>query len=107
MGGGGQSASQRLDREISADLPGKKRQEKKGKGVKIDFFFFFLFNSLFKTTKICFGSTRMEIFYWEKSISCWEKIRKNDFALSEKFSCYAPVPMSLELWDGNPLLFSK
>ena len=32
----------------------------------------------------------MEIFYQEKSISLWEKIRKNDFAPSEKFSCYAP-----------------
>ena len=68
-----------LTGKIFADLPGKKRQGKKRKGMKIekkrsksgklkmeggkvttweDFFF-----SLFKTTKICFGSTKMEIFY--------------------------------------------
>ena len=33
----------------------------------------------------------MEIFLPGKSISRREKIRKNDFASSEKFSCYAPV----------------
>ena len=32
----------------------------------------------------------MEIFYREKNISRREKIRKNDFPLSEKFPCYAP-----------------
>ena len=30
-------------------------------------FFFFFGLSLFKTTKICFGSTKMQIFYWEKA----------------------------------------
>ena len=29
--------------------------------------------SLFKTTEICFGSTKMGIFYREKSISRWEE----------------------------------
>ena len=115
--GGGQGVRvppETSDREIFADLPGKKRHGKRGKGVKIEkkngkngrweiengrwksksykmrrgLFFCF---SLFKTTKICFGSTKMEIFYREKSISRREKIRKNDFAPSEKFSCYAPV----------------
>ena len=52
--------------------------------VFVLFFFFCL--SLFKTTKICFGSTKMEIFYWEKSFLAGKKIRKNDFAPSEKFS---------------------
>ena len=32
----------------------------------------------------------MEIFYWEKTFHAGKKIRKNDFAPSEKFSCYAP-----------------
>ena len=32
----------------------------------------------------------MEIFYWEKAFHAGKKIRKNDFAPSEKFSCYAP-----------------
>ena len=33
-----------------------------------DFFFFFFFFLLvtFQTTKISFGSTKMDIFYWEK-----------------------------------------
>ena len=59
------------------------------------FFFFFLFLffvcfSLWKTTKICFGATKMGIFYREKAFPLREKIRKNYFAPSEKFSCYAP-----------------
>ena len=33
----------------------------------------------------------MEIFYREKAFHAREKIRKNDFAPSEKFSCYAPA----------------
>ena len=53
------------------------RVTKWGEGL----FFLFLFCfSLFKPTKICFGSTNMDISYWEKSISHWEKIRRNDFA---------------------------
>ena len=41
-----------------------------------DFFF-----SLFKTTEICLGSTKMEIFYREKYFTPGRnKIRKNDFA---------------------------
>ena len=46
-------------------------------------FFFFCF-SLLKSTEICFGSTTMGIF-------TGEKIRKNDFAHSEKYSSHAPV----------------
>ena len=56
-------------------------------------FVFFCF-SRFKTTQICFGSTKMEIFYREKAFHAGKKIRKNDFPPSEKFSCYhgyAPV----------------
>ena len=37
----------------------------------------------------------MGIFYREKSISRREKIRKNDFAPSEKYACYAPGPKEL------------
>ena len=33
----------------------------------------------------------MEIFYGEKAFHAGEKIRKNDFAPSENFSCYAPA----------------
>ena len=39
-------------------------------------FFFFFFFSLFKTTKTCFGSTEMEIFYREKKFHAGKKIRK-------------------------------
>ena len=52
-------------------------------------FIFFCF-SLFNTTKICFESAKMEIFYREKAFHGGEKIRENDFAPSKKFSCYAP-----------------
>ena len=110
-GAGGQSAPpETSDREIFADVSGKKRQGKKGKGVKIEkrrweigngsrktsenevrtFFFFFFCFSLLKTTKICFGSTKMGIFYRENAFHAGKKNRKNDFAPSEKFSCYAP-----------------
>ena len=50
--------------------------------------FFFCF-ALFKTTKICFGSTKMGIFYREKAFHVTKKIWKNDFAPSEKYSSYA------------------
>ena len=46
--------------------------------------------SLLKTTKIYFGSTKIEIFYREKAFHAGKKIRKNDFAPLEKFSCYSP-----------------
>ena len=43
-------------------------------------------------TEICFGSTKMEIL--EKAFHTGKKIRKNDFAPSEKFSCYAPTQVN-------------
>ena len=113
-GGRGQSAPPppTSDWEISADLPGKKGKrgenweenkencKREGEKLKMEggklqneertFFFFFCF-SLFKTTQICFGSTKLEIFYREKALHTRKKIRKNDFAPSEKFSCYAPA----------------
>ena len=97
MGAGGRVLPPQTDREISADLPGKKRQGKKGKwsrkegkskkgsgkiengmrkryksykmrrGLFFFFFFFFFSFSLFKTTEICFGSTNMGTFYCEKA----------------------------------------
>ena len=102
-GGRGQSSPQRLLTWKFLLTYREKRGKEKGKGVKIEkkrrkivkgkveklqneertFCF-----SLFKTTKICFRSTKMEIFYREKAFHTGEKIRKNDFAPSEKFSCY-------------------
>ena len=52
-------------------------------------FFFFSF-SFFKTTKICFGSTKMEISYGEKAFHVGEKIRKNDFAPLRKIFLLPP-----------------
>ena len=73
------------------------------------FFFFVFCFSLLKTTKICFGSTKMEIFYREKAFQARKKIRKNDFAPSEKFSCYAPgdVDKSEDAEDANKTSFFK
>ena len=42
----------------------------------------------------------MEISYREKAFHDGKKIRKNDFAPSEKFSCYAP---DLKLGRHSPL----
>ena len=39
----------------------------------------------------------MEIFYWEKAFHAGKKNQENDFAPSEKFSCYAPDQSSLKL----------
>ena len=41
-----------------------------------DFFFFFFCLSFFKTTEICFGSTKMRIFYWEKAFHAGKKSEK-------------------------------
>ena len=108
---GGRLPPETSDWGISADLPGKKRQGKNGKEGKMErkrrkivkgkveiengrrgwkfqnkkrTFFFFCF-SLFKTTKICFGSTRMEIFYRKKAFHAGKKFRKNDFAPQKNF----------------------
>ena len=63
-----------------------------------DFFFFFCF-SLLKTTEICFGSTKMGIFYREKAFHAGKKSRKNDFAPSEKYACYAPAEILSLFFD--------
>ena len=59
------------DREISADLPGKERQVKKGNRSR--------------------KKGKSKIFYREKAFHAMEKIRKNDFASSEKYPSYAPA----------------
>ena len=141
-GGGGQGGRvppETSDREISADLSGKKRQGRNVKGMKVEkkrrkivngrwkiengrmekfqneertFFSFFvclfvcLLVCLFfafhfsKTTKICFGCTKVEIFYPEKGFHPGKKIRKNDFAPSEK------IPVT-PLVDKDAALISR
>ena len=103
-GAGGQSTPhQTSDLEISADISGKESKENREKGAKkkekenwkkkVE-------NWKWKEEKlqkevraeICFGSTKMGIFYREKAFHTGnKKIRKNDFAPSEKYACYAPV----------------
>ena len=106
--GGGQGGSvppQTFDREISADLPGKERQEKKGKWSRKEgksknamwkiengrrksykmrrgTLFFFRF-SLLKTTEICFGSTGKKTFHAGENQEKWLRP-------SKKYSSYAP-----------------
>ena len=82
-GGQGQSAPQRL-------LTGKFLLRTFAFFVLFCFVFFFCF-SLLKMTEICFGSTKMGIFYREKAFHAGKKISKNDFAPSEKYACYAPA----------------
>ena len=54
----------------------------------LPFFFFLLFT--FKNHWNLFWVNQNGNFLPGKSISCQEKIRKNDFAPSEQFSCYTP-----------------
>ena len=121
--GRGQSAPlETSDREIFADVSGirKKEARKKGKrgenweekkencereGGKLelevgkvikrgeDLFFFFPCFWLLKTTEICFGSTKIGIFYREKSISRQKKIGKNYFAPLSKIYLLRPCPL--------------
>ena len=69
------------------------------------FFFFFFFSLFFKTTKICFGSTKMEIFYRGKSISRRREKKIMKMTLPpQKKSCYAPgvtfLPLRAEYQDN-------
>ena len=73
-GGKGQSAPPRFSPGNFCWPTGKKR----GKEIT------------YKTTEICFGSTKMGIFYQEKAFHKRKKNWKNDFAPSEKYSSYAP-----------------
>ena len=83
-GGNGAEKNENCKRE------GGKLKMEGGKVPKWGADFFFFFFLLFKTTKICFGCTKMEISYREKRYHAGIKIWKNDFAPSEKVSCYAP-----------------
>ena len=60
------------------------------------FFFVFVFVFfcflLFKTTKICFGATKMELFYRKKHFTPGKKSGKMTFPPHKKCSCYAPFP---------------
>ena len=85
----------------------------KGGKFKIEertfFFFFFLLFSLFKTTEICFGCTKMKIFYWEKEFHTTGKKGKMTIAPSEIYSSYAPAldaVSNMEIDQDNPVVAS-
>ena len=68
-----------------------KWKEEKLQNEEMTFFFLLLFCfSLLKIHWNLFWVNQNGNFLPGKSISCREKIRKNDFAPLEKFSCYAP-----------------
>ena len=100
------------DREISADLLGKERQGKKGKWSRKEgksrkgirrkndffflffsfFFFFFFFACHFSKRLICFGSTKMGIFYWEKAFHAGKKNQEKLISPLRKIFLLCPLP---------------
>ena len=58
-------------------------------------FFFFFFFSLFKTTKICFGSTKMEFFYREKAFHAGKKSGKMTLPPQKNFPV-TPLYMTMK-----------
>ena len=120
-GGRGRVPPDSSYREISVDLPGKGREGKKGKRrrkegkstkgrSKIEngrgesykmrrghFFFFFCF-SLFKTTEICFESTKLGIFYREKAFQAGKKLRRITFLPSLKNIPFMPLDIK-QYWN--------
>ena len=66
------------------------------------YLFIYLFClSVFETTEICLGSTKMDNFTRKNYISCWEKIRKSDFAHSEKYSSYTTAQMETQIMGAH------
>ena len=71
---------------------GRRKRYKMRRGFFFFFFFFFLLFT-FKTTEICFGSTKMGIFCQEKTISHQEKNQEKLFlCLSLKNIPLTPLP---------------
>ena len=68
---------------------------------RLNFFFFFFFCfSLFKMAKICFGCTKMKIFYREKSISRREKKSGQMTLPPQKNFPVTPLPERWTWRDG-------
>ena len=72
-------------------------QEKRGKEKRENVFWCF---PLLKTNEICFGSSKMGIFYLEKAFHAGIKIRKNDFAPPLKKIPLTPL-REAHLFDTN------
>ena len=107
---GGECPQRLVTGKISADLSGKKRQGKIGnreerrkivkgkvenwkwKEGKVHF-------SLFKTMKICFKCTKMEIFSWEKGFHGEKKSGKKTLPPQKKF------PVTPLVWSSPILLW--
>ena len=103
--------------EKKENLKGKKWKIENGRG-KVwkqaeDFFLFifliiYLFIYLFillvtfwNHWNLCLGSTKMDNFTRKIHISCWEKIRKPDFAPSEKYSSYTTAQMETQIMGAH------
>ena len=97
----------------------EKKENCKREGVKLEmevgkvikevrnFFFSFCFAFHFlKRREFILGLPEWEFATGKKSISCREKIRKNDFAPSEKYACYAPDSFALARLTPQALLLS-
>ena len=67
----GENWEEKKEKKENCEREGGKLELEVGK-----FFFFFCF-SLLKTTEICFGSTKIRIFYREKAFHVGKKIRQN------------------------------
>ena len=79
------------EKKENCKMEGGKFEMEVGKVLRTCFLFCF---SLLKTTKICFGCTKMGIFYPEKTFHAGKKIWKwNDFAPSEKIYLLRPCYM--------------
>ena len=70
---------------------GRRKSYKMRRGPLFFFFFFLFFFSLFKTTEICFGSTKMGVFCWKKAFHTGGKNQEKWLCPSEKYSSYTPV----------------
>ena len=75
----------KIEKKRGKIVKGKKVKKLQNEERTFFFFFFFVCVSLFKTTKICFGSTKMEIFYLEKAFHAGKESGKNDFTPQKNF----------------------
>ena len=71
------------------EMEAGKRQKKRW-GLFFFFFFFFAFH-FWKRRKFVLGLPKWEFSIGKKHFTPGKKIRKNDFAPSEKYACYAPA----------------
>ena len=64
-------------------------------------YLFILLVTFWNHWNLCLGSTKMDNFTRKIHISCWEKIRKPDFAPSEKYSSYTTAQMETQIMGAH------